>query len=276
MPGNKALFMRTVWWALFFAYSAFAQIPEKRPAPEPRTWTFCQDGKIDTQSGVWSFKKGGRIDARFVRLIGTNVVEVKLALNGKQGRLTITDLSDEDCVYLASISGQPISSRLNHQLSRPAKPPASDLVQTKFDDTTGQTTYLPKQPILLGPAGDPRTLNLQAYILADVPDFVAIHFTSRCPADLGWQYLTDRHISFVFEDRKKDCGEPKRLGTTGDGYLLEQFTPRCKLAEFKEIASAEHVEVRLGHEAFKLSYESRAAWRALVALVEAQRSEVNQ
>ena len=268
--------MRNVWWAFLFAYSAFAQDPEIRPAPEPRTWTFRQDGRLETQAGVWSFKKGGRIDAQFVRLISTNSVVVRLAVNGNDGRLTITSLSEEDCVYLASISGQPLLEGLNSKSLRPERPPADDLVETKLDSVTGQTTYLQKQPISLGPPGDPRTLNLQVYVLAEVPGFVAIHFTSRCPADLGWQYSTDRHVTFLFEQQKKDFGEPKHLGSTGDGYLLEQFTPRCKLSEFKAVSAASHVEVRLGHQIFKLPYESRAAWRALAALVEAQHAEVEQ
>ena len=41
------------------------------------TWTFVQDGSIETQSGAWSFKKGGRIDAEFQRLKGTNTVVLR-------------------------------------------------------------------------------------------------------------------------------------------------------------------------------------------------------
>src|SRR3974390_3109361 len=100
MVGGKASFMRSVWWAVLFASSAFAQAPENRSA-QPRPWTFAQDGRLETQAGVWSFKKGGRIDAQFVRLIGTNMVVVKLAVNGSDGRGPITSLSDEDCLYLA-------------------------------------------------------------------------------------------------------------------------------------------------------------------------------
>src|SRR5437016_9005274 len=130
--------MRTVWWAVLFAYSTFAQTPEIQPAPEPRTWTFRQDGKLDTQSGTWSFKQGGRIDARFLRLIGTNVVVVKLALNGSEGRLSITSLSEADCLYLASISGRPIPGQLNRHTPRLDQPASDDLVDTKSDPATGQ------------------------------------------------------------------------------------------------------------------------------------------
>jgi hypothetical protein len=204
------------------------------------------------------------------------MVVVKLAVNGSDGRVTITSLSDEDCLYLARISGQPMPARLNRELPRRAKPPVDDLVETRLDSVTGQTTYQQKQPIALGSAGDPRTLNFQAYVLAEVPDFVAIHFTSRCPADLGWQYATDRHVSFLFDEKVKEFAEPQHLGTTGDGYLLEQFTPRCKLSEFKDIAAAKHVEIRLAHQVFKLPYETRAPWRSLVDFVEGKHAEVEQ
>jgi hypothetical protein len=276
MPRITAPFMRNVWCAVLFAYSANAQAPEPGPTPEPRTWTFSQDGRIETQAGVWSFKKGGRIDAKFVRLIGTNAVLVKLAVNGNDGRLTITSLSDDDCLYLANISGQPMPTRPKPVPPQLEKPAPDGLVETRVDAATGQTTYLQKQPTNLGPPGDPRSLNLQAYVLEQVPDFVAIHFTSRCPADLGWQYATDRRITFIFDDQKMELGDPKRLGTTGDGYLLEQFTPRCKLTEFKELACARNLEVRLGRQVFKLSYESRSAWRSLVTFVETQHAEVDQ
>src|ERR1051326_427864 len=268
--------MRNIWWAFLFAYSAFGQAPENRPAPEARTWTFREDGRIETQAGVWSYKKGGRIDGQFVRLIGTNIVLVKLVVNGSDGRLSVTSLSEEDCRYLSSISGQPIRARLEREAPRPAKLPIHDFVETKLDPVTGQTTYLQKQPFSLGPAGDPRTLTLQAYVLAEVPDFAAMHFASRCPGDLGWQYLSDRHITFAFEQQKKDFGEPKRIGTTGDGYLLEQFTPRCKLSDFKAMAEAKNVEIRVGHSVFKPSYQMRTAWRSLVAFVQEQHAEVDQ
>jgi len=260
--------MRSVCLLWLFACTAFAQ----KPAAEPRTWTFRQDGRIETQSGVWTFKKGGRVEGRFVRLSGSNVLVVKLALNGREGRLNISSLSDEDCFYLAGVTGQPIAPRPKSETPAPRlkKDQIEQFVETKFDAATAQTTYQEKHPIKLGPANDPRMLNMQAYILANIPEFVAFHVISRCPAALGWQYSTDRRVSFLWEDGKKDLTEAKHFGMAGDGFLLEQFTPRCKFSEFKEIASAKQLELHLGHEIFKLPYESRAAWRALVALLETQ------
>jgi len=42
-----------------------------------RTWTFSQDGTIETQAGAWTFKKGGRIDAELQGMKGTNTVVLR-------------------------------------------------------------------------------------------------------------------------------------------------------------------------------------------------------
>jgi hypothetical protein len=102
---------------------------------------------------------------------------------------------------------------------------------------------------------------------------VAIHLVSRCPAEWGWQYLQARKLTLTSDEGKKDFGEPKHFGVVGDGYLLEQFTPCCTVAEFKSFASARHLELRLGNDLFRVSYDHRAAWRALVDVLEAQRTE---
>src|SRR6266404_2775033 len=119
MPALRASSMRSVCLVWLFACTAFAQKPAARPIAEPRTWTFRQDGKIETQAGVWTFKKGGRVEARFVGLSGSNVLIVKLALNGREGRLNISSLSDEDCFYLAGITGQPILPRPKSETAAP-------------------------------------------------------------------------------------------------------------------------------------------------------------
>jgi hypothetical protein len=265
--------MRSLCLFCLFAYAGYAQVPDDRSAGDSRTWTFRQDGKIETQSGVWTFKKGGRVDARLLRVTGTNTVVVKLALNGNEGRLSIASLSDEDCVYLANVTGEPLQVRYRPEAPRARKSRLLDLVETRSDQATSQTIYRQKQPLMLLPENGPRTLSMQAYVMASVPGVVAIHLVSRSPAEWGWQYLKDRQLTLISEDGKKDFGEPKHFGTAGDGYLLEQFTPCCTFAEFKNLASAKHVELRLGHDLFRLSFERRAAWRALVELLEAQHTE---
>src|SRR5262249_19700943 len=138
---------------------------------------------------------------------------------------------------------------------------------------TSQTRYRQKQPLMLLPEDGPRTLTIQPYVLGSVPGVVAMPLVSRCPAEWGWQYLKERRLTLISEAGKKDFGEPKHFGTVGDGYLLEQFTPCCMVSEFRNFASAQHVELRLGNDLFRLSYERRAAWRALLDVIDAQRAE---
>jgi hypothetical protein len=256
-----------------FACAGYAQSPDNRRGVEPRTWTFRQDGKIETQSGEWTFKRGGRVEGRFIRVTGSDVVVVQLALDGKEGRLSISNLCDEDLLYLSALTGQTLQARYKRDLPRPKKSRDRDLVETKYDEATGQTTYRQKQPLMLLPEDGPRTLTIQPYVLASVPGVVAMHLVSRCPAEWGWQYLKERRLAVISEEGKKDFGEPRHFGTVGDGYLLEQFTPCCTVSEFKKFASAQHVEIRLGNDLFKLSYDRRAAWRALIELVDTQRLE---
>src|SRR5262249_4340107 len=45
---------------------------EAPPLTVPRTWNFEQDGKMESDSGTLSFKKGGRMDGQFVRMVDTN------------------------------------------------------------------------------------------------------------------------------------------------------------------------------------------------------------
>jgi hypothetical protein len=242
--------------------------------PGGRTWTFWQDGKLETQSGVWTFKKGGRIEAHFVRLIGTDTLVVRLAVDGREGRLATSSLSDEDCQYLTGITGKQFPRRIKHVAPRLVN--VQELVESKFDSATGQITLEERQPVSLGSAADSKKVNVQAYILANVPQFVAFHFMSRSPSDLGWQYSAQRRVSFVWEDGQKDLGEPRHLGTPGEGYLLEQFTVRCTLNEFKDVAEAQHFEIRVGRDVFKVPYETRAGWRALITMVQEEVAEGNR
>jgi hypothetical protein len=257
----------------FFAWAGFAQLTGSRPAIEPRTWTFREDGKLETQAGEWTFKKGGRVEARFIRVSGPDMVVLQLVLNGKEGRLSVSNLCDEDLVYLSGLTGQSWQPRL--KLEGPVARKARDqgLIEIKFDEATSQTTYRQKQPLMLLPEDSPRSLTMQPYVLASVPGVVAIHLVSRCPAEWGWQYLQARKLTLTSEEGRKDFGEPKHFGAVGDGYLLEQFTPCCTIAEFKSFASAKHLELRLGNDLFRVSYDRRAAWRALVDVLEAQRTE---
>ena len=80
---------------------------------ELRTWTFTSDGKIETGSGVWTFRKGGRVDAEFVRRDGTNVI-LELP-NGKNCCVPAASLSEADRVYLDRASDRPTPRQSSSQ-----------------------------------------------------------------------------------------------------------------------------------------------------------------
>jgi hypothetical protein len=70
---------------------------------QARTWTFCEDGIMQGDSGrVWSFKKNGRIDAAFVRLSGTNVI--LLSPDAKYRKIPVICLSDSDRSFLDQVN----------------------------------------------------------------------------------------------------------------------------------------------------------------------------
>ena len=58
-------------------------------------WTFAEDGLMHSSSGGrWSFSKGGRLDAAFVRLEGTNVI-LLCGVDGQDRILPAASLSEE-------------------------------------------------------------------------------------------------------------------------------------------------------------------------------------
>jgi hypothetical protein len=78
--------------------------PPPAPRVEPmRAWKFSQDDKIQlVGSGAVSVAAGGLMDATFLRIDGTNVV-LKL-IDGGTGRIALESLSEEDLLYVASLS----------------------------------------------------------------------------------------------------------------------------------------------------------------------------
>jgi hypothetical protein len=76
-----------------------------------RTWTFTTNGTFRTEGSIagMSFRKGGRIEAEFVRcadLNGTNVVYLRLE-TGSQGWVPILSLSTNDLEYVAAFKNEP-------------------------------------------------------------------------------------------------------------------------------------------------------------------------
>ena len=59
------------------------------------TWTFSQDGAIEIQAGTWTFKRGGRMDADFLRMKGTNIVVLRRS-DGALCDVPLAVLSEKD------------------------------------------------------------------------------------------------------------------------------------------------------------------------------------
>src|SRR5438045_2896349 len=83
---------------------------------EIRTWTFVQDGRIDSIS----FKKKGRIDAEYVRLDGTNIV---LKMGDVTGPVPLAYFCETDRAYVDRINAAQLNSEAESkaELDREAK-----------------------------------------------------------------------------------------------------------------------------------------------------------
>jgi hypothetical protein len=77
--------MRKLAWAFWLLPFAAAA----------HTWTFNQDGSIETQNGIWTFKKGGRMDAEFEHMKGTNLVVLRRS-DGALCDVPLAVLSEKD------------------------------------------------------------------------------------------------------------------------------------------------------------------------------------
>ena len=106
--------MRAIWLLLVVSMAAMAAI-------EQRTWTFSQDGKMQSPSGdEWSFKKKGRLDAALVGLEGTNVILLGAA-DGQYRIIAVTNLSEVDRAYLLRAKGMSESEGASIQQTVTAK-----------------------------------------------------------------------------------------------------------------------------------------------------------
>ena len=75
---------KCIWFFCLLAVTATAH-----------TWTFGQDGSIEIQSGTWTFKKGGRMDAEFQQMKGTNTVVLRRS-DGEVCEVPLAVLSEAD------------------------------------------------------------------------------------------------------------------------------------------------------------------------------------
>ena len=132
-------------------------------ASESRTWTFEDNGNISSGPGIWSFRKGGRIDGRFIRLDGTNAVIVKL-VDGTARSVPYSSLSEADRAYLAKLKPSAMAGTAE-PVTEPTKlaiPPKNDssiyLVEVLEHGGTPDFPYTP----LLRPCELPKTKEARA------------------------------------------------------------------------------------------------------------------
>jgi hypothetical protein len=78
------------------AFTVLSPSQDTAPVPLPRTWRFEQDGKMESDSGSLSFKKGGRMDAVFVRIVDTNTVLLRPVGFTTTYSVSVTNLCGED------------------------------------------------------------------------------------------------------------------------------------------------------------------------------------
>ncbi len=103
---------------LCFLFACFIALAARA---EPRTWTFCEDGKVKIVSGGsdWSFSKGGRINSDFVRFDSTNVV-LQL-IDGSDGFVPLMSLSEADRAYVTKVKDAPVDkAKLNREAEQRA------------------------------------------------------------------------------------------------------------------------------------------------------------
>ncbi len=119
-------------------------------APDARTWTFTEDGNISSGPGIWSFRKGGRVDGRFVRLDGTNAVIVKL-VDGTARSVPFASLSEADQAYVVRLkrSRRGAMADAAPEPTRLAIPPKNDSLIYLVDVLEhGGTPEFPYTPLL--------------------------------------------------------------------------------------------------------------------------------
>jgi|SRR5947207_10001832 len=88
--------MKRLVCILAMACMALSHAQETPPASGPRTWNFERDGTMESDSGSLSFKKGGRMDAEFVRLVDSKTVLLKPVGSMLIYSLSISNFCRED------------------------------------------------------------------------------------------------------------------------------------------------------------------------------------
>ena len=94
--------MKVGIWKAFVTLLPCALVTCSALADDTRTWTFAQDGKTEG-SGVWSFRKGGRMDADFVRMQGENSIVLR-STDGQERIVPVSSLSQKDRDYITQAS----------------------------------------------------------------------------------------------------------------------------------------------------------------------------
>lgn len=207
-------------------------------AAESRTWTFIEDGYISSGPGLWSFRKGGRIDGRFIRLDGTNSVIVKL-VDGTARTVPYAALSPADQAYLARLKRRPNAAtpEIVAEPARLAVPPKNELVIFLIDVVDhGSTPDFPYLP-LLRTCELPKTKEARA-ACQDI--LLELHqIQKRLEPEIGFEQFSDL--------LQKETSTIRRIQNTGHGIPPEfsACADRC-LAYYQESKAAWQKETESG------------------------------
>lgn len=87
-----------------------------------RTWYFSQNGRSESDA-LFSFRKGGRMDAEFIRLEGTNLVVLGMA--GQTYAIALTNFSEADQRFVNAVKGLPVDE---HQVVQAGRAQAQAIV----------------------------------------------------------------------------------------------------------------------------------------------------
>ena len=80
-----------------------------------RTWTFSQNGRAESGAAL-SFRKGGRMDADYIRVEGTNMVVLCMA--GQTYAIALTNFSEADRRFVDEVKGLPVDEASVVQAAR--------------------------------------------------------------------------------------------------------------------------------------------------------------
>jgi hypothetical protein len=144
------------------------------------------------------------------------------------------------------------------ETQEPQSPP--DRIKFEYDKFEETTTYTTAFPIQINPQ-----LKLKAYIIhktGKALPYCWFHFISVSD---DWKYLKYRDFVILYDDDRKSLSDVDHDGDVlGSGSVIEQMQIGFTLDEFRKIANAIRVEMKLGFTKMTLNYAARNDWRLLL------------